>query len=698
MDVAAADSPPVDLPLERVRLAKGEVVPGTPYRIEEWIAEGGMGVVYRARHVDIDRVVALKVILGSEDDAGAIEQLRDEARVTARIAAPNIVEVYDFLRIPDGRVAMAMEMLEGQTLREALRASSMLPPGRAIGILRQICRGLAAAHEAGLVHLDIKPENIMLCPRQGRTDFVKVLDFGIASALGEVGREDVVGTAAYLAPERLGDEALDGRTDFYSLGCVAYEMLVGKPPFGGDLSAVMQHHLDTPAPSPVTSNQEIPAQLDALVVQCMAKAPSERPRDAADLEAALCEAQIAAGLRTAWDDLPLPAVAPERREYLKTHMPQPEGVGPRSPRRAWWAAAALGVVVAGGVMVAWRDDGSSMAAQQQSRIEELTTRAYAAAAKTFYLYPPADDPKADTAYTVLLDLDALEPEVVAASERAATLRHEFADALVRLGDRYWDELGGRAFAMDYYAQALMFDPTRERASERAMLSVGQINDLRRKAGERSFTAATLLSVEPLVALAMEDDQQRDQALEQLAAEPERSPRVRDDLTRLVERPGRTRTRRSSGAAGEPRSSSSPSDGGETGESAGAPAVEPAQSNAEVARQLVAQAKSQARAGRTRQAQTLFNRALKADPQSLEALVGLGDLHFEAGHYTEAARHRRAAIRRAPNNAKLRIGLGDALLKTFRYADAMVQYQRAAKLGHPSAASRITRLNERMGHR
>ena len=682
----------------RVHLARGALVPGTPYRIEEWIAEGGMGAVYRARHEDIDRVVALKVLHESGGGGDAIQQLRREARVTAGIEAPNIVEVYDFLRMPDGRVAMAMEMVDGQTLRSLLEHSATVPPARLIGILRQVCRGLGAAHEAGLVHLDIKPENIMLCRRDGRSDFVKVLDFGIASALGEANHDDLVGTAAYLAPERLGDDALDGRTDFYSLGCVAYEMLVGSTPFSGNTAAVMEHHVKTPPRSASKVNDAVPTGLGKLILRCMAKDPADRPRDAADLEAALCEAQIAAGLRTAWDDLPIPPVEAERRAFLRENMIRPEGAARRAPRRGWWAAAAIGTLVAVAAGMTLRDDVPPAAAQGvQGDIDELATRAYAAAAKTFYFYPPPDEPKNDTAYTVLMDLDVLGAEHPAASQRASTLRTEFADALVRLGDRYWDEPGGRAFSIDYYAQALMFDPERRPASERAMLSVGQVNDLRRKARERAFTGAELRSVEPLLALALDDDEERNEALARLVAESEQSLRVRENLTRIAQGPP------DGGAASQPKPPGPEPGASDDEEATERPASDggdgPTSSpDTETARSLVARARLEARAGRAKKAQTLFNRALMADPKNLAALVGLGDLHFDAGNYTEAARHRRAASRRAPRNGKLRIGLGDALLKTFRYDDAMTQYKHAAKLGHSDAADRIARLEKRMGGR
>lgn len=705
-DVGGEGQPTSDLSLggrgsrriaEPVRLARGAPVPGTRYRIEEWIAEGGMGAVYRARHEDIGRVVALKILHGGDQHA-AFVRLRQEARVTAKIQASNIVEVYDLLWLPDGRVAMAMELIEGQTLQGVLEANGVLPPGRTLGILRQVARGLAAAHAAGLVHLDIKPANIMLCTREGRPDFVKLLDFGIASALGEVGGGDVLGTAAYMAPERLGDDALDGRTDLYSVGCVAYQMLTGTVPFAGEIDEVLGHHEHTPAPSPRAAGHDVPEAFAALVVRCMAKDPSDRPCDATELEAALCEAQIDAGLLTAWDDLTLPNIDPDRRASLLERMPQPERMLQRSSRRGRWFALALGASVALGVVVgSLGGEPTEATSRLEQHIDGLTTRAYAAAAKTFYFYPPLDEPRADTAYTVLLELDALGADEPDATERVGTLRDELAEALISLGDRYWDEPGGRSFAIDYYAQALMFDPAHTRAGERAMLSVGQANELRRKAAQRAFSRADLVSVAPLIVLALEDEELRDSELQRLIRESESSPRVLEDLQRLQRQHGGARSILAKGAepGGAPEVELQP-----------APAVTPELDDAnegprrtpaklEEARGLLARARSAVRGGRAREAEALFDRALAADPNNLGALMGLGDLHFDAGRYTESARHRRAAARISPRNTELRIGLGDALVKSFRYDDAMTHYHRAAELGEPAARDRIARLRKKM---
>ncbi|MCA9689575.1 MAG: serine/threonine protein kinase, partial [Myxococcales bacterium] len=498
---------------ERVHLRPGALVPGTRYRLERWLGEGSMGVVYEALHVDIERRVALKILHHEVSDHELVlEGFQTEARASARIGAPNIVEVFDFATLADGRPLMAMEYLEGSSVDrvlEDLRAD----PGRLIGVMRQVCKGLGAAHEAGIVHRDIKPDNIMLVERAGRRDFVKIVDFGVAAPIdrsGETGR--LVGTPSYIAPEIVRREAFDGRVDVYAVGCVMYEALVGEPPFVGSSTEHILH-LQLEA-RPVRPSERAPSAapppraLEAVVMRCLAKKPGDRYRDMADLEAALCEAQIADGLHSAWDDLPLPEVDAERRAAILKGMPDPARLV-RSARRRGFLVAGGGLLVAIVVVLVTLSGVLNPSGAGHPDVERLRRAALDRAARALYVYPPAEEPRAVTAYQLIRELEELDHDEDYAQTIASELRDEFAETLNRLGDRYWSREGGLPFAIDYYAQTLLFVPDDAHARERASVSPGTLAALHQRASSGEFAEAELVAVEPLRVLAEPDEAERD---------------------------------------------------------------------------------------------------------------------------------------------------------------------------------------------
>ncbi len=346
----------------------GDILPGTRYRLIRTLGDGGMGAVFEAEHVEIERRVALKILHPEFTRSPAIvEQFRREARAASRVGSEMIAEVFDFGELPDARRWFTMELVSGPTLREEL-SDGPIPVARAIGILRQICKGLALAHKSGVVHRDVKPDNIVLTRRRGRMDAVKVLDFGIAVMLGEELRPVSAGTPHYIAPELVAGATFDGRADIYGVGCTAYEMLVGRPPFGvldADVDEVLGRHLADVAepPSRVRTDAGITPALDRVILKCLAKLPSNRYRNMGELEVALCAAQVESGLHTAWDDLPLPdEVDPELRDRLLRDMPDLHAL-PRAPRR--WAMPALAVLCLGagiGATFAWQRYTMSAAA------------------------------------------------------------------------------------------------------------------------------------------------------------------------------------------------------------------------------------------------------------------------------------------------------------------------------------------------
>ncbi len=249
------------------------------YRLEEPLGRGGMAEVWRAHDLRLDRTVAVKLLVGAADP-DALERFRREALAVARIAHPHIVAAYDF-GADDGRPYLVMELLAGETL-EARLDNGPLPVRDAVDIAAQTCDALGAAHRAGVIHRDVKPGNLIVAP----DGTVKVLDFGIArlhdAATALTRTATVVGTSHYLAPEQATGGTADPRADLYALGCVLYAMLTGGPPFGGDNPmGVMYQHLHTPPP-PI-DRPGVPPALSALVGELLAKQPSQRPANAADV-------------------------------------------------------------------------------------------------------------------------------------------------------------------------------------------------------------------------------------------------------------------------------------------------------------------------------------------------------------------------------------------------------------------------------
>ena len=278
------------------------------YRLVERLGQGGMGEVWRARHRLLARSAAIKLIRpGATTDLvrseEAIRRFEREAQVTARLTSPHTVHLFDFGVSDDGSFYYVMELLDGLDLETLVRRHGPLPAERVVYLLRQVCHSLAEANSYGLVHRDIKPANLFVCRYGGEYDFVKVLDFGIVKRAHEVietgavdlTRADVLpGTPAYLAPEQaLSEHTVDGRTDIYAAGCVAYFLLTGQTVFAGDTAmAVVLHHLQsTPAPPSHISELPIPPAMDALVLTCLAKSAGDRPQSAKDLARSLTEIQ-----------------------------------------------------------------------------------------------------------------------------------------------------------------------------------------------------------------------------------------------------------------------------------------------------------------------------------------------------------------------------------------------------------------------
>lgn len=265
------------------------------YHLEAPLGEGGMGEVWRARHRLLARPAAVKVIRPDRLDVPVLERRRilerfaREAEATATLTSVHTVRVYDFGQSDDGTFYLAMELLDGIDLRRLVALHGPLPAGRVARIVLQACESLAEAHDLGLVHRDLKPGNLMLCRQGIEVDVLKVLDFGLVTGVtgGDAGLTragTVIGTPAYASPEQLAGRALDGRTDLYSLGCVAYWALTGSRVFDVETAAlqISAHLRDRPV-EPSAHGVEIPPELERIVLACLEKDPDRRPASARQL-------------------------------------------------------------------------------------------------------------------------------------------------------------------------------------------------------------------------------------------------------------------------------------------------------------------------------------------------------------------------------------------------------------------------------
>jgi len=263
------------------------------FRILRLVGEGGMGAVYEAQHLVLPRRFAIKVLKPElSHDKSFVERFRREAIAAASVEHPNVIYITDFGATDEGSVYLVMEYLEGSGLDQLLSRQTRLSMSRALPILAQVADALDTAHRVNVIHRDLKPENILLTEVRGQKDFVKLLDFGIAklqtpqfAGVALTMQGQVFGTAEYMSPEQAAGEPVDGRSDLYAVGCLAYEMLTGDPPFTGTAVSVLQAHVRTPPAAPSTRLREhrIPPALDALVLRCLAKNPAERYQTGAEL-------------------------------------------------------------------------------------------------------------------------------------------------------------------------------------------------------------------------------------------------------------------------------------------------------------------------------------------------------------------------------------------------------------------------------
>ena len=280
------------------------------YTLEKKLGEGGMGVVYRASHAMLRRPTAIKLLLPDRAGKDSLVRFEREVRRTAMLTHPNTVTVFDYGRTTDGVFYYAMELLEGASLDEVVEVDGAQPEARVIHLLAQAAASLAEAHDAGLIHRDVKPGNILVVDRGGISDLVKVVDFGLVKDVGSPASvattaqpaltmaDAITGTPLYMAPETvMAPERVDARADLYALGAVGYWLLTGTHVFGGNsIVEVCAHHLHSvPDPPSARLAQPVSADLETLLLDCLAKRPEQRPASAHVLRERLLGCSAAGG-------------------------------------------------------------------------------------------------------------------------------------------------------------------------------------------------------------------------------------------------------------------------------------------------------------------------------------------------------------------------------------------------------------------
>ncbi|MCP3058776.1 serine/threonine protein kinase [Myxococcus sp. K38C18041901] len=328
------------------------------YQLESLLGEGSMGRVFQARHARLGRQVALKVLKPEHArDGGFVQRFFQEARTVNQINHEHIVEIFDFVDEGEGgHVYCVMELLRGQGLG-ALLKQEPLSLARIQRIAVQVCAALGAAHQVGVVHRDIKPDNLFLTQRAGQPDFVKVLDFGVAKHLATEGAVPtgtldgtIIGTPAYMSPEQAAGLTVDARSDIYAVGNILYEMLTGRPPFQAEAFGQLVVQIITqpppPLPTQMATGEPLPSQLAELVMRCLAKEPEARPQTLAEVTTGLLLLPVQVS------SSPEAVAALEPSERPTRRMPTVMG-GPHRRRALWAAGVGTLALLAAGALV-WR--------------------------------------------------------------------------------------------------------------------------------------------------------------------------------------------------------------------------------------------------------------------------------------------------------------------------------------------------------
>ncbi len=432
----------------------GKTIAGC-YVIEDMLGEGGMSTVYRAHHKLIDRGCAVKVLNPAlAADPNVRERFRREARSTQSIAHPNVIEIFDQGEMEDGIPFIVMELLDGAPL-SALVDGGPLGNERGLPIMIQMARGIARAHDLGVVHRDLKPDNIFICPRGERGDLVKLLDFGIARSRADsrlTNAGELFGTPQYIAPERITVGEAGPSVDLYALGVILFEMSTGQLPFDApDPATFLTRHLKDIPPPPRSIDPRIPERLEALILQLLAKDPRARPVDAHRVEADLTELTRRLGLSV--------PIEPEAEPSSSSRPPAPtrpsasvDGWSQRLEVFQEMASRAYGVHVPQEQarlledlrrLVGDINEARAASAKEQRGLEEIDTRGREARQRLGF----AVDALGQDASKARDELRSARTDLEAPAERAKTAARAYVDVQRELVS--WE---GRAAQVEPYKQ------------------------------------------------------------------------------------------------------------------------------------------------------------------------------------------------------------------------------------------------------
>jgi serine/threonine protein kinase len=610
---------------------------GDRYLLHRRIGHGASGNIYAAEHVTLRRRVCVKVLHHelSRDDL-SVERFRREATTVGQIDNEHIVEVYDFGRLPDGRLFLAMEFLEGETLKDALERDGRLPIAKVVDVIAQTGEALMEAHAMGYIHRDLRPRNVFLARRRGQDGYVKLLDFGLSKLVereGEAASTSLgmtFGDPHYMSPEQAHGDPVDRRGDIYSLGCMAFQMLTGTPPFTGErVFDVLTKHLEEAPRAPSQLRPEVPAWLDAVVMRCLAKRPDERFVTVYRLVEALREGQAhgaimpdAVARRAA--TAPPPAPAPRSREQDAVAAPSPSASNtatlPRqTPPLGAPPPAAPPVAPAGaapppssssssaGMSGMWFADGEAME-EDARRAEDgkAPARKKNGATRPSWSQEVVYDDAPDRKRMIL----------IAGGVIAAAL-------VVALVIALWPS-GKKANVAQAAApaDAAPAAPPPPDAAPRADAAVAVVTP---DAGAARPTGVKPVHVD--------------------------RPVDHDDVPRLV-------------AGGSP--DAGPADGAQSADAAQADFY------VKLGRQALAK-------GDPIGAATNFNKAREFDSRNADAIAGLGEVAMQQGYYDDATVHLGAAVRLAPRSARIWTLLGQAYLGAGKHKEAQDAFRRALKL-------------------
>ncbi len=743
----------IDRPMiEPVPLDIGDRIPGTRYRLVRKLGAGGSAQVYCAQHIDLERQVAIK-ILDHElaRQSSAIAQFRMEARACSRIGHPNIVDVIDFGELDDGRFFFAMELVEGESLAEVLAQTRRLPVERALPIIRQAAKALAAAHDHHIIHRDMKPENIMLTTSpDGRADQVKLLDFGVMAFASDTAAE-CVGTPGYMAPEQIAGDLPTPQMDIYALGSTLYECLSGVLPYPGEtLPEFAAHQAAGPVVSlcGLPSTKNLHPAIERVVLRSLERSPDARQPSCADFEADLMLAQREAEIRTEWDDLPAPTgLLDTRRGPLELPHPKLSGEherttgelaarekalpDKRSAAMIWLIA--LGVVLFGmiGMVAFWPEKKTKNAATATGKpfrarsprknpppqgaeatapkslpaaLATLLTQAERAAALGHF-----SQPRGESAYDRILAVEAARPK----NQRTPALRKRFAATLQGMGD----QLQARGFggsARTLYREALLFTPEAAALKTKLAASGKQPNKARPK--QRTARIAHLVAQ---IDRAVADGRLLKPAgknalsylwkLKRIDPSGKGTARVQKLMTKTLRKQANAlwsdRKRRDEAgqlyariarldpndALAKKRAKNAPPLR-PMALKTGKPIVTPApdgrrKANTAKAKALIAEGKKLLSRGNARKAKASFEEARALLPLSFGALLGLAQSHFNLGNYPQALARAASAHQVAPRNTRALMLLGDARFRLGRVTAAKKAWRRVLEIAPNHAAAR-----------